>query len=175
MNGFGSSLIIDFPPRGGLYTYSASRENIVIRPTFMDDFETFDTERKLVATPEDVRAFQKKWFAEDDWPEWQKPNEWAQVSSYARRNRDQAEAATRRDWAPKMVSYALESGARYQYCKSLAMFSEIFFPRSIDEPRELGSNLWHLCCDYCLITTWSEGGLACPVCGRGMVYSWSGE
>jgi hypothetical protein len=41
----------------------------------MDDFETFDAERKRVATPEDVKAFRNKWFSVDDWPEWQKPDE----------------------------------------------------------------------------------------------------
>ena len=50
----------------------------MIHPTFMDDFETFDAERKRVATPADVKAFQNKWFPKEGWPEWQTPDEWAE-------------------------------------------------------------------------------------------------
>ena len=77
----------------------------MIHATFMDDFEAFDAERKRVATPADVKAFHNKWFPKESWPEWQKPDEWEEVSSHARRNRELAEAATGRDWAPKMISY----------------------------------------------------------------------
>jgi len=147
----------------------------LIHPTFMDDFEAFDAERKCVGTPEDVRAFHDKWFPPGGWPELQKPGEWAEVSSYAQRNRELAEAATGRDWAPKMLSHALEPEARYQYSKTLAMFREIVLPRPQDGPRKLGSSLWHLNCDYCLISTWTEGGIACPICGREMVFSWLGD
>ena len=141
----------------------------------MDDFEEFDAERERVATPEDVKAFHNKWFPEEDWPEWQKPDEWAEVSSYAQRNRELAEAATGREWAPKMLSYAMGPEARYQYSKTLAKFREIVLPHPKNGPRKLGSSLWHLNCDYCLISTWTEGGIYCPICGREMVLSWHGD
>ena len=147
----------------------------MIRPTFMEDLETFDAERKRVATPADIKAFQNKWFPKEGWPECQKPDEWAEVSSHARRNRDLAEAATGRDWAPKMISYALEPGARYEYSKTLALFHEVLFPQSNEGPRKLGSSLWHLSCDYCLISTWTEGDINCPICRRELVYTWLGN
>ena len=147
----------------------------MIHPIFMYDFETFDAERKRVATLEDVTAFQAKWFPRGGWPEWQKPDEWAEISGYARRNRDLAEVATERDWAQKLVSYALEPEARYQFSKTLAVIDEVLFPQMHDEPRKLGSSLWHLSCDYCLISTWTEGGICCPICRRDLMYSWHGE
>ena len=154
---------------------AAAMEPPVIHPLFLHDFETFDAERKRVANLEDVKAFQAKWFSKGGWPEWQKPDEWAEISAYARRNRDLAEVATERDWAQKLVSYALEPEARYEYSKTLAVIDEVLFPQMHDEPRKLGSSLWHLSCDYCLISTWSEGSIYCPICGREMVYSWLGE
>jgi hypothetical protein len=147
----------------------------VIHPPFMDDFETFDAERRRVATLAEVKAFQNKWFPKEGWAECQKPGEWAEVSNHARRNRDLAEAATGRNWAPKMISYALEPVARYEYGKTLALFREILFPQSNDGPRKLGRSLWHLSCDYCLISTWTEGDIYCPLCRRELVCIWLGE
>lgn len=147
----------------------------MFRPSFMTDFDKFDAERRCVATMEDVKAFIGKWFLVGEWPKWQKPDKWAEVSRQAQRNRELAEASTGRAWVPIMISYALEPEARYQYSKTMAMFDDIRFPSLKGEPRELGINKWHLDCNFCLIINWTEGSIYCPICGKEMVYSWLGD
>jgi hypothetical protein len=147
----------------------------MFRLLFMIEFNKFDAERRCVSTMEDVTAFMNKWFPIDDWPRWQKPDKWSEVVMQAERNRELAKAATGRAWAPIMIPYALEPDARYQYYKTMAMFDNIRFPSLKGEPRELGISKWHLECNFCLITTWTEGSIYCPICGKEMVYSWSGD
>ena len=147
----------------------------MLNPAFMQHFDVFDAERKCVATASEVKTFCRKWFPVNNWPHWRKPDEWAEISNQARRNQLVAEAATGRTWAPLMISYALEPEARYEYCRTTAMFDGIVFPHPRSERRTLGSSAWHLDCYFCLIGTWSEGGIACPLCKRQMVYSWLGD
>jgi hypothetical protein len=145
------------------------------RPKFMEDFATFDAERKLVKTTDDVHAFNIKWFPWKEWPKWRKPDEWAEVSRQAHHNRDRAEAITGMGWAPKMISFAFDAETRYELMRTQAMFLYIQAPHLIGKKLEIASSKWHLNCDYCLIATWTQGILNCPLCGRMLLYSWTGD
>lgn len=142
----------------------------------MKDFDTFDKERKQVKNFDEIQKFKRKWFLTVEWPEWQKPDQWAKVSAMAHKNREQAELATGKDWAPLMFRYALDANARYEFYKTLALFKEVWSTNSrIDQTCKLGASLWHLDCNYCLISTWSDGITTCPICTRELFYCWVGD
>jgi hypothetical protein len=78
-------------------------------------------------------------------------------------------------WAPKMISFAFDAETRYELMRTQAMFLYIQAPHLIGKKLEIASSKWHLNCDYCLIATWTEGILNCPLCGRLLLYSWTGD
>jgi hypothetical protein len=92
------------------------------RPNFMENFATFDAERKLVKTLDEVRDFNNRWFRSEEWPQWRTPDEWAGVSRQAQHNRDRAVSITGMGWAPKMISYAFDGETRYELMRTDAIF-----------------------------------------------------
>ncbi len=140
----------------------------------MDDFKRFESERRCVSNKNQLVAFRRKWFPEDDWPLLSKPDEWAEVAAQAQRNRELAESTTGRVWAAKMCPYALEPEARYEVFRTEAMLLEVTFPSEPNQEKKVGPGAYSLSCDFCLIAMLSEGSVLCPICGREMMYGWSG-
>jgi hypothetical protein len=145
------------------------------RPKFMEVIATFDAERKLGKTLDEVRDFNNRRFRSEEWPKWRKPDEWAEVSRQAQHNRDRAVSITGVSWARKMISYAFDAETRYELMRTDAMFLYIKAPHLIGKKLEISSSKWHLNCDYCLIATRTQGILNCPLCGRMLLYSWTGD
>ncbi len=142
------------------------------QPEFMIKTEEYEKEKSKIVSGDDWRKFKFKWFNESTWPK--KTLEQREIESI---NNREAKIIKGRKWGHVFYPYDITSEARYEMFVTLY---EIGFPlvflNGIQKPNNINNNQgWNQDCPYDEISTMEIGDKICPICGRRMIYVWTGD
>ncbi len=141
-------------------------------PEFMKRFEEYNKEKQAIKTLEDWRRFKKKWF---DWQNWPRKTA-AQQREYEIKCKNPIQAGGR-TWHHTLLLLDITPEARYEYSvTSDEIGFPLAFPNGIHKPQDLSNTYgWSQECPFDEIATDEIGDEICPVCGRKLIYVWTGD